>query len=103
ASTDVMLTVIVPDLMYCDNKRRLNDADDFVRFEIETARKRGIRVIPVLLRRGERLPLSRYLPPRLRDLLFRNAVQVRPDPDFHRDMDRLIDGIITLFEMEPTS
>src|SRR5690606_5291647 len=103
ASTDVMLTVIGPDWVNRENKRRLHDADDYVRFEIETALKRGIPVIPVLVRRRERLPQGRHLPPSLRDLLFRNTIQVRPDPDFHRDMDRLIDGIITLFEMEPTS
>ena len=101
ASTDVMLTVIGPDWVNRENKGRLHNADDYVRFEIETALKRGIPVIPVLVRRRERLPQSRHLPSSLRDLLFRNAVQVRPDPDFHHDMDRLIDGIISLFEMTP--
>jgi hypothetical protein len=103
ASTDVMLSVIGPDWVNRENKGRLNNANDYVRFEIETALKRGIPVIPVLVRRRERLPQSRHLPPSLRDLLFRNAVQVRPDPDFHHDMDRLIDGIINLFEMPPES
>lgn len=101
ASTDVMLTVIGPDWVNRENKGRLNNADDYVRFEIETALRRGIPVIPVLVRRRERLPQSRHLPPSLRNLLFRNAVPVRPDPDFHRDMDRLIDGIINLFELTP--
>jgi hypothetical protein len=103
ASTDVMLSVIGPDWVNRENKGRLNNANDYVRFEIETALKRGIPVIPVLVRRRERLPQSRHLPSSLRDLLFRNAVQVRPDPDFHHDMDRLIDGIINLFEMPPES
>jgi hypothetical protein len=103
ASTDVMLTVIGPDWVNRENKGRLHDANDYVRFEIETALKRGIPVIPVLVRRRERLPQKRHLPASLRDLLYRNAVHVRSDPDFHRDMDRLIDGIITLFEMTPES
>jgi hypothetical protein len=97
ANTDVLLAVIGPDWLNRVNKRRLNDPNDFVRFEIETALKRDIPVIPVLVRRRTRLPQARHLPPSLRDFVYRNAVQVRPDPDFHRDMDRLIQGIITLF------
>ncbi|MBZ0299281.1 MAG: toll/interleukin-1 receptor domain-containing protein, partial [Anaerolineae bacterium] len=99
--TDVMLAVIGAEWVNRENKRRLNDPNDFVRFEIETALKRNIPVIPVLVGRRARLPQARFLPPSLRDLVFRNAVPVRPDPDFHHDMDRLIDGIIALFEMTP--
>lgn len=103
ASTDVMLAVIGPDWLNRENKRRLHDPNDFVRFEIETALQRGIPVIPVLVRHRARLPQKQHLPPSLRDLLYRNAVQVRPDPDFHRDMDRLIDGIKNLFDLTPDS
>lgn len=102
-STDVMLVVIGPDWLSRKNKRRLHDPDDFVRFEIETALQRDIPVIPVLVRRRTRLPQHRHLPPSLRDLVYRNALRVRPDPDFHRDMDRLIQGVVTLFEMESDS
>ncbi len=99
--TDVMLVVIGPDWISRTNKRRLHDPDDFVRFEIETALKRNIPVIPVLVSRRERLPQARHLPASLRPLIYRNAVPVRPDPDFHNDMDRLIEGIIALFELTP--
>lgn len=98
--TDLMLVIIGPNWLDRTNKRRLHDPDDFVRFEIETALKRNIPVIPVLVGRRERLPQARHLPASLHDLVFRNAVQVRPDPDFHPDMDRLIQGIIALFAME---
>lgn len=101
ASTDVMLAVIGPDWVNRENKRRLNDPNDYVRFEIETALKRGIPVIPVLVRHRVRLPQKQHLPPSLRDLLFRNAIPVRPDPDFHHDMNRLISGISALFDMMP--
>jgi hypothetical protein len=101
--TDVMLVVIGPDWLNRENKRRLHDPNDFVRFEIETALKRDIPVIPVLVRRRARLPQARHLPASLRDLVYRHAVSVRPDPDFHRDMDRLIEGIIALFELQPNS
>ena len=99
-STDVMLVVIGPDWLSRENKRRLQNPDDFVRFEIETALNRDIPVIPVMVRRRERLPQRRHLPVSIRDLVYRNALPVRPDPDFHSDMDRLIQGIITLFEIQ---
>jgi hypothetical protein len=101
--TDVMLVVIGPDWINRKNKRRLHDPNDFVRFEIETALERGIPVIPVLVRRRSRLPQRQHLPASLRDLVYRNAVEIRPDPDFHHDMRRLIQGIVTLFEMEHES
>ncbi len=100
--TDLMLVIIGPQWIDRTNKRRLHDPNDYVRFEIETALKRNIPVIPVLVGRRERLPQARYLPASLRDLVYRNAVQVRPDPDFHHDMDRLVEGITALFAMDPT-
>ena len=30
------------------------------------------------------------LPESLQSLVFRNGLEVRPDPDFHHDMDRLV-------------
>ena len=41
-----------------DNRRRLDDPDDFVRIEIEAALERGIRVIPVLVD-GATMPKAR--------------------------------------------
>jgi hypothetical protein len=60
---------------------------------VQTALKRPeTRVIPVLVHQA-RMPSADDLPPELRDLSYRHAVVVRDDPDFHRDMDRLIDTI----------
>jgi uncharacterized membrane protein YeaQ/YmgE (transglycosylase-associated protein family) len=75
-----------------EDRRRLDNPADFVRIEIETALSRNIIVIPVLLHNAA-MPLADELPATLQPLLFRNAVVVRPDPDFHRDMDRLISAL----------
>jgi hypothetical protein len=50
------------------------------------------RVIPVL-GHGASMPSSSELPDSLRELAFKNAVIVRDDPDFHRDMTHLIEQI----------
>ena len=69
-------------------KRRLDEPDDYVRIEVESALARGIPVIPVLV--GERaMPRAEELPASLRELAFRNGIRVRPDPDFKGDMDRV--------------
>lgn len=68
---------------------RLEDAEDFVRIELEAALKRPIPVIPVLVG-GAKIPPAERLPPSIQALSYRHGVEVRPDPDFHRDMDRLI-------------
>jgi hypothetical protein len=73
-------------------KKRLEDPADFVRIEIESALERGIPVIPLLVR-GAQMPLEENLPLSLRKLVYRNGIQIRPDPDFHRDMDRLISAL----------
>lgn len=70
-------------------KSRLEDPGDFVRIEIESALKRQIPVIPVLVG-GAKIPPAERLPSSIEDLSYRNGLVVRPDPDFHKDMDRLI-------------
>ena len=72
--------------------RRLDEPRDFVRVEIEAALQRDIPVIPLLVQ-GATLPSENDLPPSLQDLSYRNAIDIRPDPDFHHDVDRLIKGI----------
>ena len=75
-----------------DGKRRIDDPRDHVRLELEVALGRNIPVIPVLVRKAS-IPAEEELPPSLKSLAYRNGIQVRPDPDFHGDMDRLIKGI----------
>jgi len=75
-----------------EGKCRLDDPRDLVRIEIESALKRGIPVIPVLVQ-GATVPSDNDLPASLKGLVYRNGIPVRPDPDFHKDVDRLISGM----------
>lgn len=68
---------------------RIHDPGDFVRIEVEAALKRDIPVIPVLVQ-GATLPAERDLPSSLQTLVYRNSISIRSDPDFHRDVDRLV-------------
>lgn len=89
---DVFLVVIGRDWMRVrgsKGKSRLEDPEDFVRIEIESALRRCIPVIPVLVS-GAKPPSADRLPASIQDLPYRNGISIRPDPDFHRDMDRLI-------------
>ena len=93
ARADVFLAVIGPKWAGIKDKQgkpRLENPQDFVRVEVETALGNSqVRVIPVLVD-GAQMPPAGALPESLRALRHRNAVQVRPDPDFPRDMDDLI-------------
>ena len=71
-------------------RTRLDDPRDFVRIEIESALQGQISVIPVLVG-GASIPSAERLPDSIQDLSYRQGIAVRPDPDFHRDMDRLIE------------
>jgi hypothetical protein len=72
--------------------RRLDEPHDFVRIELEAALQRRIPVIPVLVGQAK-VPAEHALPQSLAPLAYRQGTAVRPDPDFHRDMDRLIQGL----------
>ncbi len=92
---DVLLAIIGDrwlDALDSAGKNRLDDPTDFVRIEIEAALERGIPIIPLLVR-GAEMPRAERLPPGLRKLAYRNGIPVRADPDFHRDMDRLISAL----------
>jgi len=68
---------------------RIMDENDFVRIEIDTALKRGIPVIPVLID-GATMPEVSNLPESLKDFPFRNAAEVDVGRDFNHHIDRLI-------------
>jgi uncharacterized membrane protein YeaQ/YmgE (transglycosylase-associated protein family) len=72
--------------------RRLDDPGDFVRLEIETALRLGLTVIPLLVD-DARMPSTVNLPISLHPLATLNALQIRNDPDFSRDMERVVASI----------
>ncbi len=83
-----------------DGTKRLDNPDDFVRIEVESALKRNIPVIPVLLE-GARMPKRSQLPESLHKLARRNGTQVGYDPRFHADMSRLVKALKGLLETSP--
>lgn len=77
-TTDVLLAVIGPQWAGAvgdAGRRRLDDPDDFVRREVETALRRGARTIPVLVR-GARMPGAAALPESLRPLARLQAIEL---------------------------
>jgi TIR domain len=74
----VLLAVLGRDwleLKDASGQRRLDDETDFVRLEIASALQRDIPVVPVLVR-GARMPKADQLPADLRELAYRNAVEL---------------------------
>lgn len=93
---DVLLVIIGPewlDIRDENGRRRLDNPSDFVRIEVESGLKRKeILVVPVLVQ-GAAMPQESDLPPSIRDLHYRNAIRVRNNPDFDRDIQSLISSI----------
>ena len=90
---DAMLVVVGPDWlapMPGAQQARLFDPDDYVRAEIEQALAHRVVLIPVLVE-GAAMPAATSLPMSVRDLVFHQAAPVRPDPDFHSDIERLLE------------
>jgi hypothetical protein len=74
------------------SSRLIDNPEDFVRIEIETALRRNIPVIPVLVR-SVRMPSREFFPASLQDVAFRQGLPLRPDPDFRNDVSRLVASI----------
>jgi hypothetical protein len=83
-------------------QQRLSDPRDHLRIEIESALERRIPVIPVLVD-GIEMPGEAELPPSLARIAYHNGIAVRPDPDFHHDLDRLVRGIEQLLKVDGAS
>lgn len=91
SSCSVMVAVIGPQwatLADDAGRRRLDDPGDYVRFEIRTALKLGLRVIPVLVE-GAKPPRHQELPADLRKLARLNALEMSCDHRYQYDADRL--------------
>ena len=72
--------------------RRIDQDDDSVRVEIETAFTVGTPVVPLLVD-GARMPTEDQLPWGLRELAGINALRVRHNPDFAADMATVVTTI----------
>jgi TIR domain/Pentapeptide repeats (9 copies) len=87
----VLLAIIGPAWLTAADgrgRRRLDDPNDIVRLEIETALARGLRVIPILVD-GAVMPTRGDLPGSLAGLAGRNALRVRHE-SFGADAGRLV-------------
>lgn len=92
---DAVLVVIGPEWTRI-LQERASQANDFVRIEVEKALQLDKLVVPVTVR-GASMPAPHDLPESVSDLCWRNAVNVRPNPDFKRDCQYLADGIKGFF------
>jgi hypothetical protein len=71
-----------------DGQRRLEQADDYVRVELETALQQGKRIIPILVQ-GAAMPTPLQLPPSLAAFGRLNAVRLEHQ-GFHEQMRTLL-------------
>ncbi len=94
AKCDVLLAVIGREWTTVKDergRRRLINAADFVRLEVEAALKREIPVVPVLVDDAT-MPKKSELPKSIADLAFRNAV-VLSDSRWRDDVGRLLTSL----------
>ena len=90
-SCDVLFAIIGPEWAGPaddDGVTRINQPNDWVRVELETALKRNIRVIPVLMRNAS-LPDQHEIPESLHPLLNRQAYEIS-NKRWKYDTDQLI-------------
>jgi hypothetical protein len=84
-----------------EGRRRLDNPDDYVRFEIQTAFERGVRVIPVLVD-GAKPPRQQQLPTELHKLARLNAFELSYGR-YQYDAERLLDLIHRVLAAESTA
>jgi WD40 repeat protein len=96
--THILLAVIGPEWLgrHGDDARIQEEADP-VRVEVETALRRRVPIIPVLIG-STKMPTAEQLPPGLKDFAFRNAVKVDTGLDFDFHMDRLVRAMDVILE-----
>ena len=89
--SDVLMVVVGPRWMGSGRhgQPRIRSETDYVRVEVEAALDRHIPVIPLLVG-GADMPEPGQLPESIRDLAYRNAVQIDSGRDFDHHMNGLI-------------
>jgi hypothetical protein len=94
SQAEVLIAVVGPDWLGAgaDGGSRIQEEDDPVRVEIETALRQDIMVIPVMVN-GASMPKAATLPESLRNFAFLNAAPVDVGRDFRPHVDRLVQSI----------
>ena len=90
----VLLVVMGPEWLNAKDERgarRLDDPADFVRIETAAALRRDIPVIPVLVR-SARMPSAEQLPEELKELAYRNCIELT-HARWRSDIQLLIDAL----------
>ncbi|MEQ1613286.1 MAG: SUMF1/EgtB/PvdO family nonheme iron enzyme [Hyphomicrobiaceae bacterium] len=90
AASAIVLSVICPgwaEIVDAEGKRRLDNEEDFVRFELAEAFRRDIPVVPVLVD-GARMPKAKDLPDRL-GLLTRPQAELLRTESFDADVENI--------------
>jgi uncharacterized membrane protein YhaH (DUF805 family) len=104
AQCGAFIAVIGPgwtDLKNAEGQRRLDQPNDYVRIEIESALKRDIRVIPVLVD-GARMPTADELPDSIKALARRNAIMLSHHR-FGLEADELAQALQRVLGLQPRS
>jgi len=91
---DVVLVIIGPRWLgtRADGSVRMQDADDPVRVEVETALTAGVKVFPVLVD-GALMPQAPDLPASLGNFSYLNAAPIDVGRNFNVDVERLTEQI----------
>jgi FKBP-type peptidyl-prolyl cis-trans isomerase len=104
ASCGVLLAVIGKDWLTvadAEGRRRLDDPLDFVRLETASALKRDIPVVPVLVH-GARIPRPEQLPEDLKELAYRNSVELT-HARWESDVQAMINALLPYMDAPPES
>lgn len=95
AGCDIVLALIGKNWATCtadDGRVRLHCEEDWVRYELECARRGKKLVMPVLVK-GASIPKAQILPESIRWLLDIQVTEVRGDPHFKDDVTQLINEL----------
>ena len=104
ASTDILLAIVGPQWTgkTTDGSIRIQQPTDLVRIEVETALRRDIPVVPVLVGHAT-MPQPTDLPDEIQDFAFRHAVKVDAQEDFDDHVRRLIRSLDRLLQTRLSS
>ncbi len=104
ASTDILLAIVGPQWTgrTSDGNVRIQQVTDLVRVEVETALRKDIPVVPVLVGNAT-MPPPTDLPDGLQDFPFRHAVKVDALEDFEDHVRRFIGSVDRLLKTQVSS